>query len=95
MISVGQTVTVKFKSTMSGCILGQNAVGSQPQGVFEVSRTGGDSEGTNTYTAGNVGASQFTFFCDGGNNTDAAGRQRDPADCYRSTGDDCLDFCAG
>jgi hypothetical protein len=69
VISVGQTVTVSYKSNMSACILAQDSVGSQPQGVFEVSSTGGNSEGTNTYTAGNVGASQFTFVCDGANNT--------------------------
>lgn len=37
--------------------------------MFEVSSTGGNSEGANTYTGGNVGASQFTFVCDGANNT--------------------------
>jgi hypothetical protein len=69
VISLGQTVTVSYKSNMAGCILSQKAVGSQPQGVFEVSSTGGESEGTNTYNAGNVGASQFTFVCQGANNT--------------------------
>jgi hypothetical protein len=69
VISIGQTVTVSYKSNMAACILTQNAVGSQPQGVFEVSSTGGNSEGTNTYTAGNLGESQFTFVCDGANNT--------------------------
>ena len=69
VISLGQTVTVSYKSNMAACILGQNAVSPQPQGVFEVSSTGGNSEGTNTYTAGNIGASQFTFACDGANNT--------------------------
>ncbi len=69
VIEIGQTVTVSYKSNIDGCILGQNAVGMQPQGVFEVSRTGGESDGTNTYTGGNVGASQFTFSCNGTNNT--------------------------
>jgi hypothetical protein len=69
VIVIGQTMTVSYKSNMAGCILGQGAVGTQPQGVFEVSGTGGDSEGTNTYTGGNVGASQFTFSCQGENNT--------------------------
>jgi lysyl endopeptidase len=68
-IVTGQTMTVSYKSNMAGCILGQGAVGTQPQGVFEVSRVGGESEGTNTYTGGNVGASQFTFVCDGESNT--------------------------
>jgi hypothetical protein len=68
-IVTGQTMTVSYKSNMAGCNLGQGAVGAQPQGVFEVSRTGGESEGTNTYTGGNVGASQFTFSCQGENNT--------------------------
>ena len=69
VISVGQTATVSYKSNMSGCILDQGAVGLQPQGVFEVSRTGGDSDGTNTYSGGNVGESQFTFDCYGTNTT--------------------------
>jgi lysyl endopeptidase len=69
VIVIGQTVTVSYKSNMAGCDLSQSAVGTQPQGVFEVSSTGGDSDGTNTYTGGNVGASQFTFNCEGANNT--------------------------
>jgi lysyl endopeptidase len=69
VIVMGQTMTVSYKSNMAGCILGQGAVGTQAQGVFEVSSTGGDSDGTNTYTGGNVGASQFTFICDGESNT--------------------------
>lgn len=69
VIAVGQTVTVTYKSNMAGCILGQNLVGTLPQGVFEVSSTGGGSDGTNTYTGGNVGESQFTFVCDGESNT--------------------------
>jgi hypothetical protein len=69
VIVMGQTMTVSYKSNMAGCILGQSAVGTQPQGVFEVSSTGGESEGTRTYSGGNVGASQFTFNCQGENNT--------------------------
>jgi len=69
VIAVGQTVTVSYKSNMAGCDLTQSPFGTQPQGVFEVSSTGGTSEGTNTYSGGNVGASQFTFACEGENNT--------------------------
>jgi hypothetical protein len=69
VVAVGQTVTVTYKSNMAGCILDQNLVGTQPQGVFEVSSTGGDSDGTNTYSGGNVGESQFTFVCYGESNT--------------------------
>jgi hypothetical protein len=69
VIAVGQTMTVSYKSNMAGCDLSQVPVGTQAQGVFEVSSTGGTSEGTNTYSGGNVGASQFTFACEGENNT--------------------------
>jgi len=68
LVSVGQTVSVTYKSNMAGCILDQNLVGTQNQGVYEVSRTGGSSDGTNTYTASNAGESQFTFVCNGENN---------------------------
>jgi hypothetical protein len=71
VIEVGQAVTVTYKSNMAGCILDQNLVGTppQPQGVYEISRAGGGSDGTNTYTANGVGESQFTFVCDGESNT--------------------------
>lgn len=68
LVAVGQTVSVTYKSNMAGCILDQNLVGTQNQGVYEVSRTGGGSDGTNTYVANNVGASQFTFVCYGESN---------------------------
>jgi hypothetical protein len=64
-IVMGQTLTVSYKSNMAGCVLEQNPVGTQPQGVFQVSRTGGESEGTDTYSGEQVGASQFAFFCNG------------------------------
>jgi hypothetical protein len=69
VIVIGQTVAVSYKSNMMGCIMAQDAVGKQPQGVFLISGMGGDSEGTNTYTGEGVGASQFTFNCQGENNT--------------------------
>jgi hypothetical protein len=62
-IATGQTVTASFKSNIAGCILGQYAVGGQPQGIFETNSTGGNSEGTIVYAGGNVGASQLTFNC--------------------------------
>jgi hypothetical protein len=68
LVAVGQTVSVTYKSNMAGCILDQNLVGTQNQGLYEVSRTGGGSDGTNTYIANNVGASQFTFVCYGESN---------------------------
>ena len=64
-IDIGQTLTVSYKSNMAGCVLEQNPVGTQPQGVFLVTRTGGGSEGTYTYSGEQVGASQFAFFCNG------------------------------
>ena len=68
LVAVAHTVSVTYKSNIAGCILDQNLVGTQNQGVYEVSRTGGSSDGTNTYIANNVGASQFTFVCYGGSN---------------------------
>ena len=69
VIVIGETMTVSYKSNMAGCDLSQTHTDTQAQGVFEVSIAGGDSDGTNTYTGGNVGASQFTFNCQGVNNT--------------------------
>jgi lysyl endopeptidase len=67
VIAIGQTLTLIYKSNLSGCVLEQNPVGTQPQGVFELSGTGGESAGTNTYSGEQVGASQFAFFCNGAN----------------------------
>ena len=36
VIVTGQTMTVSYKSNMAGCILGQSAVGTQPQGECEI-----------------------------------------------------------
>jgi lysyl endopeptidase len=65
-IVVGQTMTVTYKSNMAGCVKGANAVGTEAQGIFLVSSTGGESESTDTYNGGNVGALQLTFSCWGG-----------------------------
>jgi hypothetical protein len=62
-IAVGQFVTASYKSNITGCIHGQNAVGTQAQGIFENSSTGGESEGTTTYAGLGAGASQLTFDC--------------------------------
>jgi hypothetical protein len=62
-IAMGQSVTASYKSNIAGCVFGQSAVGTQPPGIVQVSSTGGDSEGTRTFTGGQVGASTLTFDC--------------------------------
>jgi hypothetical protein len=66
-ILIGQTLTVTYKSNMSNCDLLMNQVGTEPFGLVSLTRTGGDSDGTQTYSGNGVGAVQFTFFCDGAN----------------------------
>jgi hypothetical protein len=60
-------LTVTYKSNMSNCVLLMNPVGTQPFGLVSLTRTGGDSDGTQSYSGNGVGAVQFTFFCDGAN----------------------------
>jgi len=66
-IVIGQTLTVTYKSNMSNCGLLLNPVGTEPFGLVSLTRTGGDSDGTQSYSGNGVGAAQFTFFCDGAN----------------------------
>jgi hypothetical protein len=68
VIAMGQTVTVSHKSNIAGCVLAENVVGTQALGLTLDTITGGESEGTGTYTGSNVGATQFTFNCQGVNN---------------------------
>jgi hypothetical protein len=64
-IVIGQTLVVTYKSNMSNCDVLLNPVGTQPFGLVSLTRTGGDSDGTQSYSGNGVGAGQFTFFCDG------------------------------
>ena len=67
-IVIGQMLTVTYKSNMSNCDLLPNQVGTEPfAGLVSLTRTGGDSDGTQSYSGNGVGAVQFTFFCDGAN----------------------------
>jgi len=66
-IVIGQTMTVTYKSNMSNCLLQQNPFGTEPTGLGFLSRTGGDSDGTQTFSGAVVGAVQFAYLCDGAN----------------------------
>ena len=66
-IVIGQTLTVTYKSNMSNCGLLLNPVGTEPFGLVSLTTTGGQSDGTQTFSGNGVGAVQFTFFCDGAN----------------------------
>ena len=69
-IVIGQTLTVTYKSNISRCDLLPNAVGTEPfAGLVSLTRTGGDGDGTQTYSGNSVGAVQFTFFCTGANSS--------------------------
>jgi hypothetical protein len=62
-IAVGQSMTISYKSNIAECTVYQNSVGTQAQGIFQSDLTGGFSEGTRTYSGGNVGASQLILSC--------------------------------
>jgi len=68
-IVIGQMLTVTYKSNISRCDLLLNPVGTEPFGLVSLTRTGGSSDGTQTYSGNSVGAVQFTFLCDGPNSS--------------------------